>query len=96
MTNKLTRAEVYTVIDGERDYQDLRWGATLSGERTPGPGQSGGDRSVDEFVLYILGYTNDAVNLASHFSKKEDVLAVVRKIAALSVACMEQHGAPKR
>jgi hypothetical protein len=93
---KISRQQVYGIIDSERNYQDSRWGATLSGDRAPAAGQSGGDRSVDEFILYIAGYTNDAVHNASHFAKAEDKLAIVRKIAGLCVACMEQHGAPTR
>lgn len=93
-----TRKEVYEAIDSERDYQEQLWGDSLSNERTPNPSkdESGGDRSLDEFTLYISGYTNDLVNLASHFVGAEEQLNVIRKIAGLSVACMEQHGAPKR
>jgi hypothetical protein len=96
MNTNVTRQAVYAAIDSERDYQDSRWGATLSGDRVPGPGQSGGDRSLDEFILYIAGYTNDAVHNASHFSNTEEKLNIVRKIAGLCVVAMEQHGAPMR
>lgn len=85
---KVTRAEVYAAIDSERDYQDGKWGTTLSGGR-PGAGE----RSVDEFALYITGYTNDLVHNASHFAKTQDKLDIIRKIAGLCVACMEQNGA---
>ena len=93
-----TRKEVYEAIDSERDYQEALWGDSLSNERTPDPdkGENGGDRSLDEFTLYISGYTNDLVNLGSHYVGAEQQLDVVRKIAGLAVACMEQHGAPKR
>jgi len=93
-----TRKEVYEAIDSERNYQNEMWGDSLSNERAPDPAkdESGGDRSLDEFTLYISGYTNDLVNMASHFTGAEEQLAIIRKIAGLSVACMEQHGAPKR
>lgn len=87
----IERARVYGAIDSERDYQDSKWGTTLSGGR---PGN--GERSVDEFALYIAGYTNDLVQNASHFAKTPDKLDIIRKIAGLCVACMEQHGAPTR
>jgi hypothetical protein len=90
------RQEVYAALDSERDYQDSRWGATLSANRVPGPGQEGGDRSLDEFVLYMKGYVDDAVAKASHFVDKVAVLDIIRKVTALGVACMEQHGAPRR
>ena len=85
------RAYVYKMIDTERTYQDSKWGKTKSG------GQPGnGERSVDEFALYIAGYTNDLVQLASHYGGQDVKLAAMRKVAALCVACFEQHGCPPR
>jgi hypothetical protein len=89
--SEITREAVYSIIDGERNYQDSRWGTTASSGR-PGAGE----RSIDEFILYISGYANDAVNVASHFGDPQKKLDAVRKVAALCVACMEQHGAPRR
>jgi hypothetical protein len=81
------RSIVYEAIDGERDYQDERWGG--SGTH--------GVHSVTEFLTYIQDYTNEALHIES---REEDAnqkaLHIVRKIAALGVACMEQHGAPNR
>jgi hypothetical protein len=85
------REAAYTAIDSERDYQDQRWGDTLSGDR-PGAGE----RSVDEFALYIIGYANDLLVNASHFGESKEKLDIIRKISTLGVACMEQHGAPNR
>ena len=90
-TVPLVRFQAYRAVDSERDYQDKKWGKSLSANR---PGN--GERSVDEFVLYIAGYTQDLVNTASHSSNKEEILNIVRKIAGLAVHCMEQHGAPLR
>lgn len=86
-----SRSEVYEAIKSERDYQDAKWGKTLSGGR-PGAGE----RTVDEFSLYIAGYTDELVAKASHFANTDMKLDIIRKIAGLCVACMEQHGAPKR
>lgn len=91
MNIKASREEVYHAIDTERYYQDTKWGETLSGDR---PGN--GERSVDEFALYIAGYTDDLVKNASHFGPDQDKLDIIRKIAGLCVAAMEQHGAPCR
>lgn len=88
---KVTRQEVYSAIDTERDYQHTKWGNTLSGGR---PGN--GERSVDEFVLYISGYADKLVAFSSEFADTETKLNIVRKVAGLCVACMEQHGAPRR
>ena len=91
------RKEVYEALDSERDYQDVRWGDTLSGNNLPIHSlQKGGDRSVDEWILYIKGYSDDLVHLGSHFNDTPDKLEFVRKVGAMCVACMEQHGAPKR
>ncbi len=87
----IPRSEVYAAIDSERDYQQAKWGASLSGGR-PGTGE----RSVDEFILYINGYADKLADFASEFADTEKKLHFVRKVAGLCVACMEQHGAPKR
>lgn len=85
------RIAVYDAIDSERDYQDAKWGASAS-SGNPGAGE----RTLDEFALYILGYAQDLAVFASHCLEKDDKLDRVRKVAALCVACMEQHGAPHR
>ena len=91
MGQPVAREDVYTAIDTEREYQDGKWGDTLSGGR---PGD--GSRSVDEFALYIVGYANDLLVNASHFGDEGDKLDIIRKIGGLATACMEQHGAPHR
>ncbi len=90
------RSDVYKAIDTERSYQDIRWGRTLSGDRETTEFQPGGTRTVDEFSLYIIGYANDLLVNASHYINEEGKLDIIRKISALGVACMEQHGAPHR
>ena len=89
--NYTPRKEVYNAIDTERDYQEQKWGSTLSGGR---PGD--GFRTVDEFSLYIIGYANDLLKETSHFANDLDKLNIIRKIAGLCVNCMEKHGAPIR
>jgi hypothetical protein len=91
-----TRQEVYEAIDSERDYQDSLWGNTLSGNRAPKDDQQGGDRSLDEFAMYLGGYANDLEHAASHYVANEEKKDIIRKIAALAVSAMEQHGAPHR
>lgn len=83
------RSLVYAALDGERDYQDEKWGPT----------GTHGIHSVTEFLVYIQDYTNEALHVES---REEDeaanvkALDIMRKITALGVACMEQHGAPSR
>ena len=77
----------YEAVDSERAYQNKCWGHTRSSNR-PGAGE----RTVYEFGLYIDGYASDAAQIASHFGEPEKKLDVIRKIAGLCVACLEQHG----
>lgn len=87
----IDRNKVYAAIDSERDYQDSKWGDTLSSGR---PGN--GERSIDEFATYIVGYAHKLLDQAATFGDAEAKLNAVRKVAGLCVACMEQHGAPHR
>lgn len=82
-----TRKEVYAVVDGERAYQQDRWGA------------HGQEHSPLEFLAYMRDYTEEAMHLCSRGSDEDvayTVLSIVRKVTALGVACMERHGAPPR
>lgn len=90
-TVNFSREQVYKAIDSERDYQEEMWGSTFSSDQ---PGN--GDRTLDEFALYIEGYADDLARVASHSVSVTEKLNIVRKIAGLCTACMEQHGAPHR
>ena len=84
-----TREEVYAAIDGEREYQERRWG----------PEDSEGKHSVAEFVLYMADYLTQA---RSELSRNADpkagemALHTMRKITTMGVACMEQNGVVER
>lgn len=67
----------------ERMYQDQRWDQ-----------EKFGNRSVDEFSLYIYRYAGRLI--ANNSDEGESKLDMIRKVGALCVAAMEQHGAPKR
>lgn len=86
-----SRGEVYSAIDGERAYQAERWNCNTS--------SCCGKHSVTEFLVYIKDYVDEALHIATRVADPEasqKELDIVRKIAALGVACMEQHGAPVR
>lgn len=86
---KSTMMEVFDAIKGEREYQERRWSSVTTGGLP-------GERSVDEYALYISVY---GIKLAEEITQRghsTQALHIVRKIAALGVACMEQHGAPLR
>lgn len=89
--NKLNREEVYSAIDSERTYQDIRWlGDTTTSE---------GLHSPEEWFLYIEDYVNEAKHICSREPTQlayPVVMDIMRKIAAMSVKAMEQHGTTKR
>lgn len=76
------REAAYHAIDGERDYQDKKWGDV--------------PHETAAFVAYIQEYTNQLVKASATIAGAEATLHAMRKVAALCVACMEQHGAPLR
>ena len=82
------RSEVYKAFDSERDYQDDRFQEAVYGRDAI-------DRTLDEFILYIMQYAQEASALTTHGDESE-ALNFVRKVGALCVGCMEQHGAPQR
>lgn len=84
-----TFADVTEAIASERRYQDSRWGNTKSSDR---PGN--GERTIDEFVLYIHGYTVDADTSVDNEVDVTEIMHIIRKIAGLCRACLEQHGDP--
>lgn len=83
MMPKATRTDVYAALDGERDYQDRKWGP------------AGEQQQLPAWVLFMEDYVARARREATngHFA---DALENVRKATALGVACMEEHGAPPR
>lgn len=84
-----TRTEVYGVIDGERDYQDVL-------KKGPGGRTDGEIKQVGAFLSLIQHALNKAFE--AYYENQGDVPALhfLRKIAAMAVQCMEIHGAPAR
>lgn len=83
MTKKVTRAEVYAAIDGERDYQDAHCLYEGAHEFTGG-----------EFITMMGKYTNElpALWALNPGDAPDKVLCNMRKIAAIAVQCLEVHG----
>lgn len=84
----MNRQEVYKLIDGERAYQD-----SLGTDRVE-PSERPHD--VGGYLTLIRSYSHKADMAWTDQAGAEAALAVVRKIAAIAVACMERHGAPER
>jgi len=84
-----TRQEVYAALDSERAYQRVRW--DLPDEQR--------QHEIDAWVAYIVAYTDRLLQAAAAWKTPEEkieVLNFVRKVGALCVVAMEQHGAPRR
>jgi hypothetical protein len=83
------RVLAYAAIDGERAYQEQRW------NREPGAPV----HTVAEWLVYLQCYVQQGmsqVTFSADPEASELALHTIRKIAAMGVACMEEHGAPKR
>lgn len=85
------RESVYKAIDTERVYQNQRWGNTGSSKQ---PGN--GERTIDEFALYISEYADQLRHICGTSDDRIVKMNAVRKVGALCIACMEQHGAVSR
>jgi hypothetical protein len=77
--------QVIKAIETERAYQDKRWTNPQS--------------SVAEYILYMQHHLNKAASAISSseaLGVHNSVMAQIRKVTALGVACGEQHGMPLR
>ena len=82
---KLQRIEVYNRINGERNYQDIRWHGCVPDE----------EKAIAEWLNYIEYHLEKAKERVYDHSPDE-ALAELRKVAALAVRAMEIHGCPER
>lgn len=88
------RSEVYKALDSERAYQNKRWCRTE-------PEQAAGHNphSVIEWLSYMRYYIDkglETATISNDPDASKQALEFARKVAALGVVCMEQHGAPVR
>lgn len=92
---KATRAQVYAALNSERSFQKhlAERAGTPRGEERP--------HSVEEFSVYMSDYMRELQHQLSRVwtpsgAPSNVALATLRKITAMGVAAMEQHGAPLR
>lgn len=89
----MNRQDVYAAIDSERDYQEEVWSSS---------NKSSGATNVSSFILWMERYLHQARELASTRDETpetescDEIMDVVRKVAALAVACGEINGMPER
>jgi hypothetical protein len=89
------RSEVYAALDSERAYQDQRWTAS----NTKGSPDQKRQHSIEEWITYMEDYLSDAKHILSreeYPACDERAVQIMRKVTAMGVACMENHGAPRR
>jgi hypothetical protein len=82
-----TRKQVYKIIDGERAYQNKRWGIDLNRKSMP-------EHSPQEWLTYIKDYAEEGLHIGAReaFETGEPKqMEIFRKIAAIAVAAMEEH-----
>lgn len=80
-----TREVVYSAIDGERDYQDQKWGND--------------QHSLLEWLVFIEDYSAEAKHFTIRNPDPEAFYFLqhsLRKIAGLAVCALEQHGVMTR
>ena len=85
------RKEVYEAIDSERDYQDTRWNEDTTVSKNV--------HSFEDWIMYMEDYIAEAKHLLSRTPRQDadpKVCHIMRKVLALGVSSMEQHGAPRR
>jgi hypothetical protein len=70
---------IYPTLDAERDYQDLKWG------------EAGSKKSIENYLVYIQSYLNDATKAITH-AETEQAHHALRKLVALGIACFEDNG----
>ena len=75
------RDDVYKAISEERDFQDHKWGTI---EQHP--------HEVGAWLVIIDKLVEDAKHAFVSNRGNYGALDELRKIAAVAVACMEQHG----
>jgi hypothetical protein len=81
----MERSQVYLVVDGERDYQDRKWGTI---DQRP--------KQVGSWLTLMRAILTEAEMEWAHTNGDHTALDEIRKLAATTIACMEQHGAVRR
>ena len=81
----MNRETVYAIIDTERGYQDRKWGTI---DQRP--------KQVGSWLTLMRAILTEAEKEWAHTDGDHTALDEIRKLAATTVACMEQHGAVGR
>lgn len=80
----MKREDVYKLIDGEREYQNGIWGTDAD------------SKTVGSHLTLLATYLREAQDGYTFTDGNRKALESIRKIAALTVRCMEMHETPER
>jgi len=86
----MEKNEVYKRVDGELDYQDLKWVPRREANGTPDD-----EKPPAEWISYMQQHINDA-NKGVYNLDDEEAMAQIRKVVALGVRALMIHGCPER
>jgi len=86
----MKKKKVYKRVDGELEYQELKWVVRRDANGTPDE-----SKPPSEWVNYMQHHMNEA-NTAIYNLQDEEALAQIRKVVALGVRALMIHGCPKR
>lgn len=80
--------EAIASVYSEMDYQMVRWLEEMTGRHPH-------DRSLDEWVAYMLDYVLEALHQTTRGNEK-DAVDTVRKFTTMGMVALAQNGAPHR
>lgn len=75
----MNRQDVHRLLDAERDYQKAKWGDR--------------QHSVPAWLLVLRQELNEAMEAWATTGDDAAAMDEVRQVAAVAIACLEQHGA---
>ena len=81
----LSQQKVFNAIQGERQYQDEKWGNPIDRPR-----------EVGTYLTLIRKLLHDAEVAYATSNGDQECLDELRKVVAVGFACFEQHGIPSR
>jgi hypothetical protein len=77
--------DVLKAISDERAYQERKWGSIVNHSH-----------EVGGYLTLMRCWLTDAERAWSNGADDHDALDELRKVVAIGIACLEQHGAPAR
>lgn len=82
----MQREEIYKILDGERDYQEDRWGGEDHNRK----------HEIASWILYMEHYLTQAREIASMNGDETLALDKIRGVVAMGIACFEIYGVSAR